>query len=242
MLASAILALGARLVRSGLRSRGVELWLGLFFVAGALSMPVRFALTSGAPVAFDPALANLACQAVLHLGVCCLAGFVWRTFRPGRAAGRTLFVLVVALLSCNLMVFAATGAHARQGTPVHVLQSATLSLVFGWAFVESALYHERMRRQVALELADPVVANRFLLWMLWTGGLTVLPVVVTIVRVVALEGDAGVGGALGSNPSWTLSAVRTTVIAVLPGVCLALWLSFFPPPGYRSWIRSRHSA
>jgi hypothetical protein len=205
---------------------------------------VRFALASGAEVAFDAARVNFACQALFHAGVACLAAFIWRTFRPASGLGRALFLAVVLLLSVNLALFAATGAFARQGTPVHVLQSAGLALVFGWAFVEAAAYHGRLRRQALLFLADPVVTNRFLLWTLWTGGLTILPIVVSVVRLLALLEPAASasGGALGTNPAWTLAAVRTTVILVLPVVAGALWLSFFPPQGYRDWIRSRHPA
>ena len=242
--AAVILALGARLIGSGLRDRGVELWLGLFFVAAGVSMPVRFALASGAEVVFDAARVNFACQALLHAGVCCFAAFVWRTFRPASALGRALFVAVVLLLSANLALFGATGAFARQGTPVHVLQSASLALVFGWAFVEASAYHARLRRRAALLLSDPVVTNRFWLWTLWSGGLTILPIVVSVVRLLAwLEpGASASGSALGTNPAWTLAAVRTTVILVLPVVAGALWLAFFPPQGYRDWIRSRHPA
>jgi hypothetical protein len=244
--AAVMLALGARLVRSGLRTHGVELWLGLFFSAGALAMPVRFALANGADVAFDAGLLNLGCQALLHAGVCCLAGFVWRTFRPNQSAGRAIFASIVILLSVNLVLFGVSGAHALQGTPVHVLQSASLALVFGWAFAEAAGYYGRMRRRAALGLSDPVVTNRFLLWTLWTGGLTLLPVVVTAVRLVELLGAGGVGssvgGALGTNSGWSLVAIRTAAISLVPVIALSLWLSFFPPRGYRDWIRSRHPA
>jgi len=150
-----------------------------------------------------------------------------------------LFVLAAVLLA----LFGATGAHARQGTPIHVLQSGSLSLVFGWAFFEATSYHNRMRRRAALFLADPVVTNRFLLWTLWTGGLTILPIVVTAVRVVALVDSGGsgaaAGDALGTNAPWTLAAIRATVVLVVPVIAGALWLSFFPPQGYRNWIRSR---
>lgn len=244
--AAVLLALGARLVRSGLRVHGVELWLGCFFLAGGVSMPVRFALASGAEIAADAGVVNLGCQALLHAGVCCLAGFIWRTFRPGDRNGRAIFLGIVVLLCGNLLLFGVTGAYALQGTRIHVVQSASLALVFAWAFVEAARYHARIRRRAALDLADPVVANRFLLWTLWTGGLTILPIVVTTVRVVDLLAPAGspstAGGALGTNAAWTLVAIRTALIPVIPVIAGSLWLSFFPPQGYRDWIRARHAA
>lgn len=33
-----------------------------------------------------------------------------------------------------------------------------------WSATEAFLYHDRMRHRSALGLADPIVANRFLLW------------------------------------------------------------------------------
>lgn len=245
-LAAVMLALGARLVRSGLRVHGVEAWLGLFLVAGGVSMPVRFALANGAELAFAPGPVNFACQVVLYAGVCCLAGFIWRTFRPTGRAGRAAFLGVVVLLSVQLVLFGVTGAYALQGTSLHAVQSGTLALIFAWGFVESARYHARMQRRAALSLADPVVTNRFLLWTIWTGGLTTLPIVVTTVRVVELIASQGSeapsGGALGSNPAWTLVVIRTTVLIAVPLIAGALWLSFFPPQGYRNWVRSRYPA
>jgi len=112
--------------------------------------------------------------------------------------------------------------------------------------VESAAYHARMQRRALLFLADPVVTNRFLLWTVWTGGLTLLPVAVTAVRVMellaAIEAGASLGGALGSSSSGSLLAIRGVALLVVPVIAVSLWLSFFPPRGYRDWIRSRHPA
>jgi hypothetical protein len=35
-----------------------------------------------------------------------------------------------------------------------------------WAFVEYTIYVNRMSRQARMGLGDPVVRNRFLLWMI----------------------------------------------------------------------------
>jgi WS/DGAT/MGAT family acyltransferase len=40
-----------------------------------------------------------------------------------------------------------------------------------WAFVEYTIYVNRMSRQARMGLGDPVVRNRFLLWMIWTGAI-----------------------------------------------------------------------
>jgi hypothetical protein len=40
----------------------------------------------------------------------------------------------------------------------------TLALVFAWTAAQSLAYHAMLRGRVALGIADPVVANRVLLW------------------------------------------------------------------------------
>ena len=118
-----------------------------------------------------------------------------------------------------------------------------MGLVFGWAFVESFRYYIMMRRRVALGLAEPVVTNRFLLWTLWTAGLTILPLVVTAVRAVQLAhfgaSDPASGLVFSEEAAWSLAVVRSTVMGVGPVIIAALWLSFFPPRSYVGWVRAR---
>ena len=76
-----------------------------------------------------------------------------------------------------------------------------------WLFVESAIYAQRMRRRVRLGLGDPVVANRFTLWAIWTGALACIPLFVLTLRVLGVL-QAPVPGA-------PLPAAVRAIIAVL---------------------------
>jgi hypothetical protein len=95
-----------------------------------------------------------------------------------------------------------------------------------WAFVESVRYHGMMRRRLRLDLADPVVTDRFRLyavatlsgvitntigWVFWWQGLEMLthPVGAPLLAI------------LGAN-----SAVF-------------MWLAFLPPRAYVARVRAR---
>ena len=86
-----------------------------------------------------------------------------------------------------------------------------------------------MRRRVALEMADPVVADRFLLWGL--GG--------ACASVIVLSGSA----VILVGPSHWLADASMLCIGVLGTLASGLYaLAFFPPESYRSWVRRRAAA
>ncbi len=55
-----------------------------------------------------------------------------------------------------------------------------------WACYESLRYYRSMHRRQTLGLADPIVANRFLLWSIWTGAVTFLPLVALTIRGLSI--------------------------------------------------------
>jgi hypothetical protein len=84
-----------------------------------------------------------------------------------------------------------------------------------------------MRRRVRLLLADPVVANRFLLWGFGAGA-------------------AGFGSALGGVVQWwtglpPLELPGLMLSSSLHGLAaaIAMWLAFVPNAAYTRWVRSR---
>ena len=101
-----------------------------------------------------------------------------------------------------------------------------------WLFVESVHYASRMRRRVRLGLGDPIVANRFTLWAIWTGALACIPLFVLALRTLGIL-EAPVPGA-------PLPASVRAIIAMLgsggAAALVACWLAFFPPAAYRRWI------
>ncbi len=249
LFAGLLFYLGQRLLRSGLRSDGAELWLGLSFMCSGSAIVPRFALAqgvSGLPV--DPIGLNLVAQALLHLGIVGLAAFVWKTFQPGARWAASLFAAIALVYAVNLVLFRLTGAHASQSHPFHLVLSSCLALVFAWSFIESVRYARAMRKRLELGLADPVVANRFVLFSIWTGCMTLLPVVLTGVRAISLATTSpevaaagGDGLAVRADAQWALQVIRIAVTVLGLPMAAAIWLAFFPPRRYRRWIEAANT-
>ena len=97
-----------------------------------------------------------------------------------------------------------------------------------------------MRRRCALGMANPVVANRFLLWSLWTGALALQGTAQLALRVGLWA--TGVGDIVGSvgDPGglWlpALALIKANIALVGPVAAVSVWLSFSPPAAYRRWL------
>jgi len=232
--------LGVRLVRIASRSGGPERWLGAFFLAAGVALPLRAGVAMGTDFGLEPGLVNVLGQLVLSLGLVALAHFVRRVFRPETPWARHAFAAVCALAALQLTLFVASGAARDQASAVHIVVSSCTVAVFAWAFGESLLYWRAMRRRLALGLADPVVANRFGLFTLWTGAVVFFPVIVLGLRIVVYLAGSVAGDASASveaRHAWALGVVRVLAAVVGPTVAVALWLSFTPPARYLAWIR-----
>jgi hypothetical protein len=93
-----------------------------------------------------------------------------------------------------------------------------------------------MRRRLRLGLADPLVANRFLLW---GGG--------SVCRFVMLVLGAATPTLLLQHISpeiWpTVVSITLILVAIAGlGVSVSYWLVFFPTRAYARLITRRHSA
>ena len=166
------------------------------------------------------------------LGVAMTIAFTIKVFRPEARWARGLAVAIVApLWLCHAVLVTSTDAMAPTG-PVYVAY-LLLSCVYPiWMAVESLAYHRMMRRRVAIGLADPVVANRFLLWGI--ASLTTTAAVCSIVSVMAAAALAG--GRM--DPSATMvqiAMIATSAFGVATNVLY--WLTLFPPKGYVARLR-----
>ncbi len=228
----ALAALGARLLRLSRRS-GLEpeRWLGFAFSSAGASAWLLPLAASGSLAPETSRILALVAQVGLTGAVCAFAVFTWRVFRSDSPAARWLALVVVV---ANV---AAAGAVVASGVPIPT-GPAGLAIVLArcgallWLFVESALCARRARRRVRIGLGDPIVANRFVLWTVWTGTLAAIPLFVLGLRAAgALE--APVAGA-------PLPPMLTAVLVLLgaggAAAALAVWLAFFPPAAYRRWI------
>jgi hypothetical protein len=100
-----------------------------------------------------------------------------------------------------------------------------------WLMIEGIQYHRMMRKRVRLGLADPLVANRFLLWAI-AGGFSIV-ILSTSLPPIFLD-----------PVEWALLLQFDLLLFGVGGVGAAAfyWLTFFPPGTYRRWICARASA
>ena len=227
------LGLGVRLLVLACRTGGLpETCMGVAFVAsGCLGAGCQ--LMAQAPGLLSPqdaATAMGAGRILVHVGVLCQALVTWRVFRPGQEWARNLFTAVVASLagvSFGYAWDAALGDAAYSGIWFWC-ESATHLVAIGWGAVESLACWDAMRRRVALGLADPVVANRFLIWGIAIGAGALALLLGPVIHILGA----------GSPAALLLAAWAATLGLVS---LLGYALTFFPPKPYRRWV-ARHAA
>lgn len=247
LIVSALFAfIALRLVRQERGAeRGSERWLGLFFGALACGMPLRGAVAMGIGLGIDPGVANSIGQAMLTLSLASLAYFVWQLFRPADNWARWAFTSLSLLLALQLVLFITTGAHSAMASSFHLVSDSAMLMVFGWAFVESLRYWTMTRKRLGLGLVDPVVANRFLLWSLWTGAITMFPIFMVVVRgYILATGQMPETNSAAIDPrnEWTLQVSRVLMLLTGPTIAASTWLIFFPPARYLARIRQGATA
>jgi len=219
---------GLRLLLLGRRTRGLpELVLGAgltgvcFVTLPALVLTVPLAV---GPLAFQKALFAIG-LVPLGLFVASFHLFTWSVFRrSSRVAGG--LAIALALLSIGDVIGLVWARHAHWGgevephiRPWSVGLMALFTAGFVWTGLESTGFWLKMRRRARLGLADPVVANRFLLW-----GLAAL-VAIACMAIVASAKASGVEVVV--NPGTRL------VMAAAGVVVSGCWyLAFVPPKRY----------
>ena len=107
-----------------------------------------------------------------------------------------------------------------------VVVLASVGVAFGWAAGEALGHYRASRRQRALGLADPVLANRFLLWGVASVTSSVLMggiVACVLTRMTILHEPLPLAAMAASG-------------AVMSGTW---YLTFFPPRSYQRFIRER---
>jgi hypothetical protein len=228
---------GVRLLALARRSRQLpELLIGAgFTLVGLLGYPLAMASGFGRGTVAEVQLGLwLAGILLMHAGLACLWVFTARVFRPERAWALAFAALLVALGLASAFgsltaLLAAPGDAlsyrvAPRWTALGQLSSGG---GFAWIGVEAWLQLGMARRRQALGLADPVVANRFLLWMLFSAS--------------TLGMNLANSCALVAGVSSVESAPVQAAMALL-GLCASacMYLAFLPPAAYRRWLERAH--
>jgi hypothetical protein len=173
---------------------------------------------------------------LLGVGISLFFVFTWSVFRRG---SRWAAALVIASSLALLVIPVGQILAGSQGSslseilprtrPWAVALVAMLALAFAWGGLESLRYYRMLRRRLALGLADPVIANRFLLWTL-AGGSAVLLCAYNIAFLLA-----------GSSVIVDTAGLYT--VAVTGSMLSATWyLTFLPPEAYLRLVRRRFEA
>jgi hypothetical protein len=161
--------------------------------------------------------------------------FTARVFRPNVAWARVLAAVLVVGTVGTLIAGHALSAHYGTEEYVNTLAGVFLfwvgfgvrTVAFGWASLEALIYYRSARKRAAIGIGDPLVANRFLLWSLWSG----MAVIMTFLRVTA-NALADPAAEVPHDPMWI---VFGQIVASL--VCAAsVYLTFAAPRFYREWV------
>jgi hypothetical protein len=229
------LAIGLRLVWLARRNRGLpELLIGLGILGigpAGFAMTV-FALLLGQDRPGHVFAALVTAQLAITGGAVAAWVFTWKVFRRDSAWARALVFAAAALFAVAFTGRLLAGSYVlplRLDAWSH-LSSANVIACMLWGSLESLRYHVQMRRRVRLGLADPVLANRFLLWGLGIGAAGVGSLVGNVAMIATGSGLGELDGVTLSNSLFGLAS------AVL------MWIAFLPPAGYRRWLEARAAA
>jgi len=239
LLGAPALRLIGQAIRNGQRP---ELWAGLFFAGAGVGIPLR--LLGAATVASDPehaALLNTAGHLLFASGACALFAFTRLVFRPqarGAAAACAIGIAMVVISTLGVLM---TGVINDEQSGFVLWTNLARVSALGWAFAESSLYARMMQRRTALGLGDPVVADRFRLWSLWTAALALAPLLAASARVLgrAIGITADTPPDLHSHAATVLVLLRLAIVICAPLAVYGIVMSFFPPARYLERVRAR---
>ena len=162
-----------------------------------------------------------------NLGVTFMLDFVQRVFRPEEGWARFLkHTLSIVLWGAWLADAFTGGLTASWPSHYFWIAFAVIGTYPLWMAVEAFRYWGLMRKRVSLGLADPLVANRFLLWTL--ASITTLASI-WLVEVPTFLGYEQMSPAAEHITRVTMLCTSGFGIAT---VC-TYWLTFFPPAWYQ---------
>ncbi len=228
ILADAIV--GVRLLLLAHRTRQLpELYFGLSFVSlGVIGYPLsivaRKAAMAGAPVP------GLLPAALIFQDIAAITMFLatWQTFRPRARWPLAVTGLGVLGFAGSLLgdSIASGSWLLRDGGFWYEVGFWTRAGAYVWAAIESGRYAANMRLRLQLELADPVIVDRFDLW-------TISTTAISFAFAFFYMGRLWADNVATSVP--VLAA--TSICGLVAG--MTVWLAFLPPEWYVARVRRR---
>jgi hypothetical protein len=227
---AASVAIGVRCLLLWRRTGGVpEAAVGTGFLVGAVVgyAPETVVLSTDwlAPAGERAVLAVT--QVAIRLAAVSVLVFTLHVFRPRELWARAFVGVCVAGLAVSWLAFPSTRIHAASDAERLWYDVFTLfrAGAIAWGSLEAFLHWGKSRRRLRLGLADALVTDRFRLWGVGLGAMTLL------MLSTLLAAAAGVDPAA---PGWVL----LESLAGLVGAA-TLWLTFFAPASYVRRVRAR---
>jgi hypothetical protein len=232
-----VVTLGVRLMLLALRSRQLpESLLAIHFLGYLL-------LVTGLSAANEPGLLPASVVtgmiAVGTFGSCVgvFGGiyFNFLVFRKNEPWARGLVALAAVTLTTGYIGYGLTGGftHGRFEGVWFWLYYGTYAVGAAWVVAEPLRYYGVMRKRLQLGLAEPLVANRFLLWGIGSVGRFLMVVGGAILAVVF-------AGQKTEFVPGSVSLILIVLALVGLGVAISYWLTFFPTHRYVRFIERRH--
>jgi hypothetical protein len=225
------LVVGSRLLALARRTRGLpELLIAVALLCGGFGLGFLRAMAVQAPLS-----EGLLSAAALGVAVCrglatgAVVVLIWRVFAPGRLWASTLSGILLLSIALLLVAEVREMRPAATNHPLYWLWNGLMMVSFGWGSWEPLRYYAKLRRRMRLGLADPVAANRILLWGIASGCIAI-QVPVVLVSMALSGGD--------QIAPWALAFFG--VLSCLAAA--AIWLAFFPPGSYLKRIAAAAAA
>jgi hypothetical protein len=247
LLLSAIV--GGRLVKLARTTpAGPELWLaGYFLLAAFMGMGLsNFVYMSWADASLAlpddiGAVLNALYLFGVTSGMACLYVFTWRTFRANSGWARRLVLAVTALMLVGYVTMGWVGDFTLKLVPGAAYWTTWVlrTSVFLWLAIESLHYWGLQRRRMRLGLAEPLIANRFLLWGIWSATMLSMGQLDPLARfwyVTQFGAEGGFVPELG-RPMVLMIVTASSAAGIL--VMTTVYLTFFPTTAFRRWIERR---
>jgi hypothetical protein len=234
-----VASIAIRLGRVAVRERTVpEVLMALFFGGGSLGYGV---LLIAPTFGFSPAIAlvlRTASTTLLLLPGTTVVLFTWYVFRReagwARALAWSLAGIAVLTHVASTWLAAPLGlghiVSMTPGAPFYWAVTVLKASGFLWACLEASLYYGSAKKRVMLGLTHALVANRFLLWAVWSGAATAM-VGIRILSAFIVD----------STVAQPVTPVPILLAMFVGGLTCAgaVWLTFAPPNFYRRFIESR---
>lgn len=230
------LVLGPRLLALARRTRQIpEFTMGLcLLLMGGLGYPLATVARAVTAMPDDVRGFALGCATLCNtIGFGALALFTWRVFRAASLAAEVGVAACLTILALLVpagavwpgLVAGALSPEPYPGWPGQLRVVIGLAVLY-WTSVEATLLAHRLRRRLALGLADPVVADRV---RLWTIAISCASVSFTTSFVLSFRGIDLAASPLGAGMVGTLGMISAA----------CTWLAFLPPARYAAWVRGR---